>query len=122
MFATQTSRNLSIAPGATLHFTNHDRQRLSVRTVDGYVWLTRDGDIKDYLLRAGDAISLCAGDHVWLTLGSAERAGSLTLESLEAPRPFWSSLAALFSGRAARPCKATVTSPFAAPNDGCACL
>ena len=108
MLSTHTSRNLTLAPGATLHFINPERQRLSVRAGDGYVWLTRDGDIKDYMLRAGDTISLCAGDHVWLTLERAERAGSVSLEPLEARRPFWGSIAGLFSGWAAQPCGASV--------------
>ena len=108
MLTTQTSRNITIQPGATLHFINRGRQRLSFRASSGFVWLTRDGDIKDYLLGAGDAISLCAGDHVWLTLERASRPGAVTLEPLEARRPLWQSVAALFSTWPAHPCMTAV--------------
>jgi hypothetical protein len=108
MLTTQTSRSLTIQPGATLHFTNHGRQRLSFRAGSGFVWLTRDGDIKDYLLGAGDGISLCAGDHVWLTLERASRPGSVTLEPLDAPRPMWHNVAKLFSTWSVHPCMTAV--------------
>lgn len=110
MSTTQTSRSLTIHPAATVHFTSSGRQRLSFGAGKGFVWLTRDGDIKDYWLRAGDAISLCAGDHVWLTLEHADEAASLTLEPLDGPRPLWRSVAALFSGHPARPCRPAVES------------
>ena len=110
MLTTQTSGNIAIQPGGMLHFINHGRQRLSFDASSGYIWLTRDGDIKDYVLRAGDAISLCAGDDVWLTLEGADGAGSLTLEPLESPRPLWEAVAARFSARGAQPCRAAVQS------------
>ena len=108
MLSTQTSGSITIQPGATIHFINHGRQRLSFRAGGGFVWLTRDGDIKDYLLYAGDAISLCAGDHVWMTLEHADRAGAVTLEPLETPRGLWGEVAARFSAGAVRPCGAVV--------------
>jgi len=108
MLITDTSRSITIEPGATLHFVNHDRQRLSFSTASGFGWLTRDGDIKDYLLRSGDVIELCAGDHVWLTLERASRPGSVRLERLNPPRPLWSSIGKLFSARADAPCRAAV--------------
>lgn len=100
------SQAVAIQPGATLHFINRGRQRLSFSAGSGFLWLTRDGDIRDYVLRGGDAINLCAGDDVWLTLEEAQGAGSLILEPLEAPRPFWKSVAALFSTYPAHPCHA----------------
>ena len=109
MLTTQTSGSFSIQPGGILHFINRGRRRLSFNANSGFLWLTRDGDIKDYVLRAGDAISLCAGDDVWLTLEQANDAGSLTLEPLETPRrPLWKSAAALFSTYPAHPCHAAV--------------
>ena len=108
MLITQTSGSITIEPGATVHFVSHGRQRLSVRTSDGFVWLTRDGDIKDYLLHGGDAISVCPGDHVWMTLERADRPAAVTLEALDAPRHLWSGVAGLLSGWGARPCGAAV--------------
>lgn len=106
MVTTQLNGSLTLQPGGTLHFVNRARSRLSFNASRGFLWLTRDGDIQDYVLRAGDAISLCAGDNVWLTLEQADDAGSLILEPLEAPRPFWKSVAALFSTYPAHPCHA----------------
>jgi hypothetical protein len=108
MLTTQTSGSISIQPGGMLHFINRGRQRLSFNTSSGFLWLTRDGDIKDYVLRAGDAISLCIGDDVWLTLENADRPGAVTLEPLDTPLPLWRSVAALFSARRAQPCRAVV--------------
>ena len=108
MLTTQISGSIAIQPGGTLHFINHGLQRLSFQASSGYIWLTRNGDIKDYVLRAGDAISLCTGDDVWLTLEQADRPGAVTLESLETPRSLWSKVAALLSARRAQPCRAVV--------------
>ena len=110
MLTTQTSGSIVIQPGGTLHFINHGRRRLSFNANSGYVWLTRDGDIKDYVLRSGDAIDLCAGDDVWLTLEGADVAGSLTLEPLASQRPFWEIVAARFSARGTQPCRPAVQS------------
>ena len=33
----------------------------TVRVARGRIWLTRDGDIKDYILNAGDSLELAAG-------------------------------------------------------------
>ena len=113
MLTTQTSGSIVIQPGGTLHFINHGRRRLSFDAKSGYVWLTRDGDIKDYVLRSGDAIDLCAGDDVWLTLEGADAAGSLTLEPLASPvprQPFWKTVSARFSARGAQPCRPAVQS------------
>jgi hypothetical protein len=108
MLTTQASRSLTLQPDATLHFVNHGRQRLSFSTSSGFVWLTRDGDIKDYLLSTGDVIDLCAGDHVWLTLERASRPGSVRMEPLKPPPALWDSIATLFSARAEAPCRAAV--------------
>ena len=94
MDISQASGRISLQPGAALHFINRGRQRLSFNSGSGVLWLTRDGDIRDYMLRGGDAILLCAGDDVWLTLEGAQGAGSLTLEPVDAPRPFWKRVAA----------------------------
>ena len=110
MLTNQTSGSIRIQPGGTLHFINRGRRRLSFSASSGYLWLTRDGDIKDYVLGAGDAITLCAGDDVWLTLEQADRAGSVTLEPLDPQRPFWETVAARFSARGALPCRAAVQS------------
>lgn len=108
MLTTQPVGSVVIQPGGILHFTNRGRQRLSFNGGSGYLWLTRDGDIKDYVLRAGDAISLCAGDDVWLTLEDADSAGAVTMERLDAPRSLWEGVAARFAARRARPCGAAV--------------
>lgn len=98
MLTAPNSQNLAIEPGGILHFINRGRQRLSFNATSGLLWLTRDGDIKDYMLRAGDAVNLCAGDHVWLTLIEADQPGSLTLEPMDAPRlPAWGAIARLCS-------------------------
>jgi len=98
MLIAPNSQNLAIQPNGILHFINQSRQRLSFNATSGLLWLTRDGDLKDYMLRAGDAVSLCAGDHVWLTLIEADQPGSLTLEPVDAlRRPPWSAIARLFS-------------------------
>ncbi|RYE90941.1 MAG: DUF2917 domain-containing protein, partial [Oxalobacteraceae bacterium] len=68
MDISQASGRISLQPGAALHFINRGRQRLSFNSGSGVLWLTRDGDIRDYMLRGGDAILLCADDDVWLTL------------------------------------------------------
>ena len=106
MDISQASGRISLQPGAALHFINRGRQRLSFNSGSGVLWLTRDGDIRDYMLRGGDAILLCTGDDVWLTLEGAQGAGSLTLEPVDAPRPFWKRVAALFSTFTAHPCHA----------------
>lgn len=102
----QALQSIQMQPRGVVQFTAHGRQRLSYRAGgDGFVWLTRDGDIKDYWLGAGDSIQLCPGDRVWLTLEYASRPASLALESLSAPPPLWRSLAALLMQRPARPCQ-----------------
>jgi hypothetical protein len=109
MLTKLTSGQVDLQPGAMLHFINQGRQRLSFTAASGYLWLTRDGDIRDYMLRGGDAITLCPGDDVWLTLEDAKEKGALTLEPLEpldAPRPAWKSVAGLFSTFPAHPCHA----------------
>ncbi len=111
MSTSQTSRSIELQPGATAHFTVRGRQRLSFRSGSrGLVWLTRDGDIKDYMLGNGDAISLCAGDQVWLTLQRASDPVSVLMEPLSAPQPLWDRLASLFFFHAEKPCRAAVTS------------
>ncbi len=111
MSTSQASSSIELQPGATAHFTARGRQRLSFRTgAGGLVWLTRDGDIKDYMLGDGDAISLCAGDQVWLTLQRASDPVSMLAEALSAPQPLWRRLAALFSFHDAQPCRAAVHS------------
>jgi hypothetical protein len=104
MLTRQISGSVAIQPGGMLHFINRGRRRLSFNASSGFLWLTRDGDIKDYVLRAGDAISLCAGDDVWLTLEQADDAASLTFEPLEEPHPVRDAVAALLAFRPARPC------------------
>nr|WP_314625326.1 DUF2917 domain-containing protein [uncultured Noviherbaspirillum sp.] len=106
MLTTLTSGQTDLQPGAMLHFINHDRQRLSFTAASGFLWLTRDGDIRDYVLRGGDAITLCPGDDVWLTLEDAKEKGTLTLEPVDAPRPAWKRAAALFSTFPTHPCHA----------------
>lgn len=102
----QALHSIQMQPRGVAQFTAHGRQRLSYRAGgDGFVWLTRDGDIKDYWLGAGDSISLCPGDRVWLTLEYASRPASLVLESMSAPPSLWRSLARLLTHRPARPCQ-----------------
>lgn len=109
MSTSQASRSMELQPGGTTHFTVKDMQRLSFRTGSGgLVWLTRDGDIKDYMLGDGDAIVLCAGDKVWLTLERASEPVSMLVEPLAARQPLRGRLAALFSFHAPQPCRAAV--------------
>ena len=49
----QISRNESRSVAA--------RRGATVRVSRGRVWLTRDGDIRDYILSAGDSLELAAG-------------------------------------------------------------
>jgi hypothetical protein len=42
------------------------RRGMTVRVAKGRVWLTRDGDIKDYILNAGDSLELAASGLVVL--------------------------------------------------------
>jgi Protein of unknown function (DUF2917) len=46
----QISRNQSISVAA--------RRGMTVRVARGRVWLTRDGDARDYVLSAGDSMNL----------------------------------------------------------------
>ena len=111
MSSSQTSRHIDMQPGATVRFTAHGAQRLSMAASGcGFVWLTRDGDIRDYWLGSGDAMRLCAGDHVWLTLERSSQPASLTLETLpaRAPRPLWQRLEALLPFITSHPCMASV--------------
>lgn len=103
MVTTQLNGSISLRPGGTLHFLNRVRSRLSFNASSGFLWLTRDGDIKDYVLRAGDAISLCAGDNVWLTLEQAHDAASLSVEVLGTPHPLRDAAAAMLTRFAIRP-------------------
>lgn len=105
MLTASNNQNLAVEPGGILHFINRGRQRLSFNTGSGLLWLTRDGDIKDYMLRAGEAVNLCAGDHVWLTLIEADQPVSLTLEPMDAPHlPAWGAIARLFSTNLSQSC------------------
>ena len=54
----KVSRNESISVAA--------RRGTTVRVTRGRVWLTRDGDIKDYVLNAGDSLELAASGLVVL--------------------------------------------------------
>jgi len=106
MAISQALQSIQMQPRGVAQFTAHGRQRLSYRAGgDGFVWLTRDGDIKDYWLGAGDSIHLCPGDRVWLTLEYASRPASLVLESMSAPPSLWRSLAGLLTHHPARPCE-----------------
>jgi len=104
MLTKQISGSVAIEPGGTLHFINRGRRRLSFKASSGFLWLTRDGDIKDYVLQAGDGVTLCAGDDVWLTLEKADGAASLAFEPLEAPHPLRDAVVRLFTFRPAQPC------------------
>jgi hypothetical protein len=42
------------------------RRGTTVRIAKGRVWLTRDGDIKDYVLNAGDSLVVAASGHIVL--------------------------------------------------------
>ena len=59
----QISRNHSISVAA--------RRGMTVRVARGRVWLTRDGDIRDYILNAGDSLQLETSGRVVL-FGLAE--------------------------------------------------
>ena len=112
MTRSQTSRQIDMQPGSTMRFTSQGAQRLSLaNSSGGFVWVTRDGDIRDYWLSPGDAMRLCAGDHVWLTLERSSKPALLTLESLpasRAPKPLWQRLEALLPFTTSHPCMASV--------------
>jgi len=40
------------------------RRNMTVRVARGRIWLTRDGDIKDYILNSGDSLELAPGGRV----------------------------------------------------------
>jgi hypothetical protein len=42
------------------------RRGMILRVARGRVWLTRDGDIRDYVLNAGESLDLVAGGRVVL--------------------------------------------------------
>lgn len=106
MAISQALQSIQMQPRGVAQFIAQGRQRLSYRAGgDGFVWLTRDGDIKDYWLGAGDSIQLCPGDRVWLTLEYASRPASLVLESPSAPPSRWRRLAALLAQRPALRCE-----------------
>jgi len=42
------------------------RRGTTVRVARGRVWLTRDGDIRDYVLNAGESLELAAGGRLVL--------------------------------------------------------
>ena len=46
------------ALGKSEVFSLAGRRGTTVRVTQGQVWLTREGDMKDYVLRAGDAMEL----------------------------------------------------------------
>ena len=52
------SRNRSVSVAA--------KRGMTVRVARGRVWLTRDGDIKDYILNAGESMNLEASGQVVL--------------------------------------------------------
>ena len=47
-------------------FSVAGRQGVIIRVAQGRVWLTRDGDIRDYVLNAGDSMRLDASGQVVL--------------------------------------------------------
>jgi hypothetical protein len=54
--ARQISRNQSLSVTG--------RRGMTVRVASGRIWLTRDGDIRDYILNAGDSLEIAASGRV----------------------------------------------------------
>ena len=69
------------------------REGMTVRVTQGRVWLTRHGDIRDYVLAAGDAMELETGGSVVL-FGLTE--ASLQFDTPARAPGVWSGLVAHF--------------------------
>jgi len=67
------------------------RRGMTIRIAQGRVWLTRDGDIRDYILGAGDSLELGAGGRVVL-FGLED--GFLQIDTPERAPGLWSGLLA----------------------------
>jgi Protein of unknown function (DUF2917) len=63
------------------------RRGMTVRIAQGRVWLTRDGDIRDYVLSAGDSMELDAAGRVVL-FGLTD--GFLQIDKPERAPGLWS--------------------------------
>ena len=53
-----------LARGATWSVHTHGGRPLALTCGDGQLWLTREGDTKDYVLGPGDTVRLEAAGHV----------------------------------------------------------
>lgn len=63
-----------------------------VRCLDGFVWITQDGDRTDHIVRAGDSFRV---DRDGAVVVQATRAARVAIESPgdDAPEPWWNPLA-----------------------------
>ncbi|MGI4857724.1 MAG: DUF2917 domain-containing protein [Janthinobacterium lividum] len=73
-----------IAPGAPVRWIPRVNGQVRVRT--GRVWLTREGDVRDYWLEAGAAMPVVAGDVLWASV-EGDVPGRLEMRSQPAPLP-----------------------------------
>lgn len=53
-----------LARGATWSVHTHGGEPLALTCGDGQLWLTREGDARDYVLGPGDSVRLEAAGHV----------------------------------------------------------
>lgn len=75
-----------IAPGAPVRWIPRVDGQLRAR--EGRIWLTREGDARDYWLEAGAAVPVAAGDVLWASVEGETRA-CLEMRSAPAERPWW---------------------------------
>jgi hypothetical protein len=82
----EVSRNQSVSVAG--------RRGMTIRIARGRVWLTRDGDIRDYVLNAGDSMRLDASGRVVL-FGLTD--GFLQIDTPARAPGVWSGLLARFT-------------------------
>lgn len=75
-----------IAPGAPVRWIPRVNGQVRVRT--GRIWLTREGDARDYWLEAGTAMPVMAGDVLWASV-EGDVPGRLEIRSQAVPAPVW---------------------------------
>lgn len=75
-----------IAPGAPVRWVPRVGGQIRVRT--GRIWLTREGDARDYWLEAGTAMPVVAGDVFWASV-EGEVPGHLEMRSSAPPAHIW---------------------------------
>jgi len=88
---TEAAVNRSLREGEVISVAG--RRGMTVRVTQGQVWLTRHGDIRDYVLSAGDAMEFDTGGSL-VVFGLAE--ASLQFDTPARAPGVWSGLVARF--------------------------